>query len=129
MTDLTPHYHQARNVNYLHRAEIAAGSFNQKLAIKLTQAVGTMACAYFFAMLAIIGWPGPAATATQWVQWISQTLIQLVMLSVIMVGQSLQNRHQELQADEQFKMTQKICHDNAVIIALLQQKASEVPHD
>src|SRR6266700_3719959 len=77
----------------------------------LPKAVGTMICAYIFAVLAIIGYPGFHATATQWVQWISQTFIQLVMLSVIMVGQGILGRQQELQADEQFRTTMSTYHD------------------
>ena len=106
-----PHQYQPRNVNTLHEAEKAAAGFNQKLAIALTKAVGTMICAYIFAILAIIGFPGFQATPTQWVQWISQTFIQLVMLSVIMVGQSILGRKQELQADEQFRTTMSTYHD------------------
>src|SRR6266700_3012732 len=46
-----PHQHQPRNVNLVHEAEKAASGFNQKLAIGLTKAVGTMICAYIFAVL------------------------------------------------------------------------------
>ena len=129
MTDLTPHFHQPRNVNYLHKAEIAAGSINQRIAVGITKAVGSMPCAYFFLILATLGFPGLHAPLPQYVQWVSQTCLQLVFLPIITVGQHTLARHAELQAEEQFRMTQKICHDNAVIISLLQQKTSEVPHD
>ncbi|HEX4713694.1 MAG TPA: hypothetical protein VH164_02075, partial [Ktedonobacteraceae bacterium] len=86
--------------------------FNQKIAILLTKGVGTMVCAYIFAVLAIIGFPGLVnAQISQWVQWTSQTFIQLTMLSVIMVGQSVLGRKQELQADEQFNTTVSTYHD------------------
>lgn len=65
------------------------GRFNTWIAVRLTNAVGTMWCAYVFALLALIGFPGASATPTQYVQWLSQTFIQLVMLSVIMVGQNV----------------------------------------
>ncbi len=64
-------------------------AFNDWLALQITRGVGTMECAYLFLVLAAIGFPGFHATATQYVQWISQTVIQLVMLSIIMVGQRL----------------------------------------
>ena len=118
--------HQPRNVNVLHEAEKAAGSFNQKLAILLTKSVGTMICAYIFALLAIIGYPGFNATPTQWVQWISQTFIQLVMLSVIMVGQSVLGRKQELQADEQFRTTMSTYHDIEQIMQHLSAQDTEL---
>ncbi len=121
-----PHQYQPRNVNRVHEAEKAAGSFNQKLAILLTKGVGTMICAYIFAILAIIGYPGFHATATQWVQWISQTFIQLVMLSVIMVGQSILGRQQELQADEQFHTTMSSYHDIEQIMQHLSAQDAEL---
>lgn len=80
-----------------------------------------MACAYFFAALALIGYPGFGATATQWVQWLSQTFIQLVMLSVLAVGQQLLSRKQELQADEQFSTTQKTYQDTEAMLARLER--------
>lgn len=105
------HPHTPRNVNLVHATEQALAGFNTRIAIGLTRAVGTMTCAYVFTLLAIIGFPGFGATPVQYVQWVSQTLIQLVMLSVIMVGQSLLGRHQELQSDEQYKTTIKSAHD------------------
>lgn len=121
-----PHQHQPRNVNMLHEAEKAASGINQKIAIGLTKAVGTMICAYIFAILAIIGFPGFNATPTQWVQWTSQTFIQLVMLSVIMVGQSVLGRKQELQADEQFNTTMSTYHDIEQIMEHLVAQDAEL---
>jgi hypothetical protein len=121
-----PHQHQPRNVNLVHEAEKAAAGFNQKLAILLTKAVGTMICAYIFALLAIIGYPGFHATATQWVQWISQTFIQLVMLSVIMVGQSLLGRKQELLSEEQYNTTMSTYHDIEQIMQHLSAQDAEL---
>jgi hypothetical protein len=48
-----------------------------------------MWCALAFALLALAGLPA-ALKAGSFVAWLSQTFIQLVMLSVIMVGQRLQ---------------------------------------
>ena len=64
--------------------------FNEWLAVKLTEGVGTMYCAYGFALLAILGFPKLLNGAGIYVSWVSQTFIQLTMLSVIMVGQSIQ---------------------------------------
>jgi hypothetical protein len=64
--------------------------FNGALARLITEGVGTMWCAYAFAALALVALPqairGGALTT---VQWISQTFIQLVLLSIIMVGQQV----------------------------------------
>jgi uncharacterized membrane protein len=42
---------------------------------------------------------------------VSQTFIQLVLLSVIMVGQDLQNKHSELRAQATYELAQEI-HDH-----------------
>jgi len=63
---------------------------NGRIALTLTSAVGTMWCAYAFAILALIVLPQAIAGGLlTLVQWVSQTFIQLVMLSVIMVGQNV----------------------------------------
>ncbi len=121
-----PHQHQPRNVNLVHEAEKAASGFNQRIAIGLTRGVGTMICAYIFAALAIIGFPGFHATPTQYVQWTSQTFIQLVMLSVIMVGQAVLGRKAELQADEQFNTTMSTYHDIEQIMQHLAAQDAEL---
>jgi uncharacterized membrane protein len=118
----TEHAHTPLNVNAIHALEKATGTFNQRIAIWLTKSVGTMLCAYAFAVLAIIGFPGLQATPTQYVQWLSQTFIQLVMLSVIMVGQSVLGRKQELQSNEQYEFTLKSYHDVEEIIKHLDEQ-------
>jgi hypothetical protein len=103
-----PHGHTPLNIN-AYKRDIAG--FNDRIALLITRAVSTMACAYIFAVLAIIGFPGWGATPTQWVQWISQTFIQLVMLSILAVSQGQIGNHQQLQADEQFSTTTKTYHE------------------
>ena len=64
---------------------------NKWLAVKLTNAVGSMWTAYIFSILALIGLPSALKQGTlAIVQWIAQTFLQLVLLSVIMVGQKVQ---------------------------------------
>ena len=63
--------------------------FNRRLALIITSGVSTMECAYIFTFLAILGFPGTHATATAYVQWVSQTFIQLTMLSVLSVQQKI----------------------------------------
>jgi hypothetical protein len=77
---------------------------NGKIGLGLTTAVGTMWCAYAFAVLALVVLPqavnGGMLTL---VQWVSQTFIQLVMLSVIMVGQNIQSRASDKRAEMTYK--------------------------
>lgn len=75
-------------------------AFNDWLAVKITQLVGTMWCAYVFVGLAILGFPYGSDRLADYVQWLSQTFIQLVMLSVIMVGQQLISVRQDSHGDK-----------------------------
>jgi hypothetical protein len=94
--------------------------FNKWLAVKLTTGVGTMWCAYVFAVLAIIGFPGLVGSqATTYVQWTSQTFIQLVMLSVIMVGQNVISASQDARAEADHETLQAL-HTIAVSTAAIQ---------
>ena len=66
--------------------------FNAKFAVLITRLVGTMWCAYLFGVIALIGL-GPALKpgGEGIIAWIAQTFLQLVLLSVIMVGQNVQS--------------------------------------
>ena len=62
--------------------------------MRITNAVGSMWCAYVFCVIALIGLPTAIQQAQQQgplplVQWVAQTFLQLVLLSVIMVGQNV----------------------------------------
>jgi len=63
--------------------------FNRRVAEKVTSFVSTMWCAYIFAALALISLPAAirSGDVVIIVAWIAQTFLQLVLLSIIMVGQ------------------------------------------
>ncbi len=65
-------------------------AFHASVAVKVTRAVGTMWCAYAFALLALVGLPSAIESGrlVVVVSWLSQTFLQLVLLSVILVGQN-----------------------------------------
>ena len=79
--------------------------FNGRFAMTLTRVVGTMWCAYAFACLAFVALPSAIGSGNlqQFIAWVSQTFIQLVMLSVIMVGQNILGSA----ADKRSEMTYK----------------------
>jgi anaerobic C4-dicarboxylate transporter len=108
-----PHSHVPRNVRVTHAEE--QQGINDKIAVMLTKVVGSMPTAYSFIVLAVVGLLAILGILTPLVAllvaWTSQTLIQLVLLPVIMVGQNVLNRHQELQSDEEYKKTLKIFQD------------------
>ena len=83
--------------------------FNAKFAVLVTRLVGTMWCAYLFAGIAFIGLPtalGPGGEGI--IAWIAQTFLQLVLLSVIMVGQNVQSLASDARALNTFKDTETI---------------------
>ncbi len=65
--------------------------FNTDLAAKITSGVATMWCAYAFAAIALISLPAALKTGDliTIVAWVAQTFLQLVLLSIIMVGQNV----------------------------------------
>jgi hypothetical protein len=100
---------------------------------KITSVVGTMWCAIAFAAIALVSLPGALATGNlvTIVSWIAQTFLQLVLLSVIMVGQDLSSRktaqliietHEATQAE--FKLAQLDRRRNAEELADLKKIAT-----
>ena len=75
---------------------------NQRIAQKITSAVATMWCAYLFAAIALISLPTAIKSGDTIVivSWIAQTFLQLVLLSIIMVGQNVQAKSVEQKIDE-----------------------------
>lgn len=76
--------------------------FNNALGAKITQAVGTMWCAYVFAAIALLSLPSAIASHSLLVivSWVAQTFLQLVLLSIIMVGQSVSSVSVEQKINE-----------------------------
>jgi hypothetical protein len=98
--------------------------FNGKIALTLTTVVGTMWCAYAFAVLALVALPSAlqGGSLLDLIQWISQTFIQLVMLSVIMVGQNILSRASDKRADMTYQDADATFHESEQIQAhLLEQ--------
>ena len=84
--------------------------FNAKVALVITRSVGTMACAYLFAAIALISLPAAinSGQVIVIVAWIAQTFLQLVLLSIIMVGQSVQSAASDARAAKEFADTETI---------------------
>jgi hypothetical protein len=99
--------------------------FNAKFAVIITSGVGTMACAYLFAVLAFVSLPAILIQANVLkksdvpvfftkpgliliVSWIAQTFLQLVLLSIILVGQRVQSAASDARALKEFEDTEVI---------------------
>ena len=99
--------------------------FNAKFAVIITSGVGTMACAYLFGVIALISLPAiliQAGVLTNSdvpkfftkpgliliVAWIAQTFLQLVLLSIILVGQRVQSSASDARSLKEFEDTEVI---------------------
>ena len=103
----------------LHKRETR---FNDWLAVSITNVVGTMWCAYAFAGLALISFPealksGRAAL----IAWIAQTFLQLVLLSIIMVGQNVAAAKSDRQLEQTYRDAEELLKVSDEIQSLLQQ--------
>lgn len=86
--------------------------FNTLLGVKITEAVGTMWCAYVFAALALVSLPDAikGGTATL-IAWIAQTFLQLVLLSIIMVGQKIAGEASDKRAIDTYNDAEAVLHE------------------
>jgi hypothetical protein len=104
-TPHTPHerlVERAKHGPHLRKSEHIG--FNGRIAMLITNAVGTMWCAYVFAGIALISLPAAIHTSTAaLIAWIAQTFLQLVLLSVIMVGQKVSAAAADKQALQTFR--------------------------
>jgi hypothetical protein len=122
-------HHLAQVVRFspaeISKAMAEVEGFNAKLAVLITSGVGTMACAYVFCLIALLSLPAiliQAGVLTNSdvptfftkpgliliIAWIAQTFIQLVLLSIIMVGQRVQSAASDVRAAKQFADTEAI---------------------
>src|SRR5271170_1532599 len=72
-----------------------------------------MWCAYAFAALAIVSLPAAvgSGSAVVLVSWISQTFLQLVLLSVIIVGQNVLAAAADKRSEATYKDADAILHE------------------
>ena len=95
---------EERAKNGPHLTEHEHTGINGRIAVCITNLVSTMWCAYLFAVIAFISLPTAirGGTATL-ISWIAQTFLQLVLLSVIMVGQKVAAAASDKQALQTYK--------------------------
>jgi hypothetical protein len=86
--------------------------FNTAFALKITAAVGSMWCAYIFAAITLFGLPSAIHNGLGGiVQWIAQTFLQLVLLSIIIVGQNVQAAASDERAENTFQDAEAVLHE------------------
>jgi uncharacterized membrane protein len=130
MNNQAPVRHEPQNVNKIHKSKLG---LQDRIALLITTAVGTMYAVYFFA-LAMAGWmlwqthfsghpfdPYPFAFLL-----FLGNIIQLLLMPLIMVGQNIQGRHAEIRTDEEYKTTMTSYHDIEHILAHLDEQDKEL---
>lgn len=109
--------------------------FNLWLADKITAGVATMWCAYLFAAIALISLPKALQSGDSIVivAWVAQTFLQLVLLSIIMVGQKVQSASVEQKIDEthtaslaEFELAKEARTEAALELAELKEISREM---
>ena len=120
-----------RNVNLVFEAEKAAANFNKKVAIGMTSIFQAMPT-FWLIMGWIVLWIIANATIVHfdplpWPLLLTLASVpQLPLMIVIMVGQGLLGRKQELQSEEQFNTTMKTYHDIEQIMEHLSAQDAEL---
>jgi len=122
--------HHPKNVNAIHKSQLG---LQDKIAVTLTAAVGTMYAVYFF-ILVLAGWmlwqtkfadqpfdPYPFAFLL-----FLGNIVQLLLMPLILVGQNIQSRHAEIRAEEEFKTTESSYKDIEHILIHLDEQDKEL---
>lgn len=121
---------QPKNVNELHKKSLG---LQDRIALTITAAVGTMYAVYLFAIF-MAGWmlwqshlankpfdPYPFAFLL-----FLGNIIQLLLMPLIMVGQNIQGRHTEIRSDEEYKTTMTSYKDIESILKHLDRQDQEL---
>ncbi len=124
-----------RRVTDHHPAGTAYQRFNKRVALTLTASVGTMTTFWLFCAWSLLslpavlsGFPIFAGVFPRWmvsasiialVAWVAQTLIQLVLLPALMVGQNLQTVAADARAAKTFEDVEAVRAGLARVLDLL----------
>ncbi|MCL5407235.1 MAG: DUF1003 domain-containing protein [Patescibacteria group bacterium] len=122
--------HEPENINILHKKALGT---QDKIALRITTAIGTMYAVYFFALF-MVGWmfwqthfggkpfdPYPFAFLL-----FLGNIVQLLLMPLIMVGQNIQGKHAEIRAEEEYKTTKTSYHDIEHILDRLEAQDKEL---
>lgn len=93
---------------------------NTWLALWITKIVGSMWCAYVFGLMDLFSLPTAIRGGTgTLIAWIAQTFLQLVLLSIIMVGQNVQAEAADKRAEATYHDVNILLHEHAQLQAHL----------
>lgn len=122
-----PHLIQSAAAHAVVHGSHALGRWNAWLAVKITRVVGSMWCAYAFALLAFVSLPAALRSHDPviLIAWVSQTFLQLVLLSVIIVGQNVQAVASDARAEADHQTLEAV-HTLTVAVYAINEQQSEI---
>jgi hypothetical protein len=109
----------------------SANAWLDKIAEKITGAVGSMWCAIIFMCISLISLPDvikaslESGSLMHVVQWLTQSFLQLVLLSIILKGQNIAGAKQEQivrQINENTARTEAAAERIEYIVSLIDKK-------
>src|SRR5215831_18952795 len=95
----------SQHVHKIVHGDSPVGRLNSGIAVRITKTVGSMWCAYAFALLAFVSFPAAINSHDPIiiVAWIAQTFLQLVLLPIIIDGQNVQAAAGDARAESDHK--------------------------
>lgn len=117
-----------------HKTSDERRGLNGRIGLFITVIVGTMWCAYLFAVIALLSLPDVLSQAglnigftlgngtVILVAWISSNFLQLVLLPIIIVGQNIQARAADKRAESTYKDAEAVLHEAMQIQAHLAEQ-------
>jgi hypothetical protein len=143
MDKLQPNSHVIHPRAILESEAQGANRFNNALALKITNGVGSMWSAYIFALLSLLSLPAIlvtinghlrsdfphwiiAASMITLIAWISQNFLQLILLPVIMVGQNVIQGQQDAKAEADHKTLTYLANLQDEQMTLLENQAKAI---
>jgi hypothetical protein len=103
-TKHVPRHISRREIRQQVTGQNVMGRFNDRLAVRVTQSVGTMWAAYVFVLISLVSFPQALAAFLNGdtlvgVSWLSQSFLQLVLLPILLVGQRVIAAAQDARAE------------------------------
>jgi hypothetical protein len=100
---------------------------NTYIAVKITAAVGTMWCAYVFAIFDCLALPQAIHQGLFGVvQWVASFFLQLVLLSIIMVKQNIDSTASDARAMQTYNDTEFIKANQDYVLIMLKEIRQKV---
>ena len=94
-------------------ADHRGAGLNARIGLKITTLVGTMWAGYVFTLIALISLPSAirSGNLTIIIAWLSSNFLQLVLLPIIIVGQTIQARAADARAEQTYRDAEAVLHE------------------